>query len=42
MHEVNNRDENITSIITDNTLPLDFVKNIGQPVSKLVINGVDV
>ena len=37
-----NQDEKITSMITDNTLPVDFVKNIGQPVSKLIINDVAV
>jgi len=37
-----NRDENITSIITDNTLLVDFVKDIGRPASKFVINCVAV
>ena len=37
-----NRDEKITSMITDNTLPIDFVKDIGRPTSKFVINGVAV
>ena len=37
-----NRDENITSMITDNTLPIDFVKDIGRPASKFIINVVAV
>ena len=37
-----NRDEKIMSMITDNTLPVDFVKVIGRPASNFVINGVAV
>ena len=37
-----NRDKKITSMITDNKLPVDLLKDIGRPASKFVINGVAV
>mmetsp|Transcript_40515 Transcript_40515/g.45188 ORF Transcript_40515/g.45188 Transcript_40515/m.45188 type:complete len:84 (+) Transcript_40515:485-736(+) len=40
-----NRDKKIMNMITENTLPVDFVdflKNIGPPASKFVINGITV
>mmetsp|Transcript_5029 Transcript_5029/g.4945 ORF Transcript_5029/g.4945 Transcript_5029/m.4945 type:complete len:123 (-) Transcript_5029:68-436(-) len=37
-----NQDEKITIMITDNTLPVEFVKDIGRPASKFFINGIDV
>ena len=37
-----NRDKKIMSMITDDTLPVHFVKDIGRPASKFVINGVAV
>jgi len=35
-----NRDETIMNMITENTLPVDFLKDIGRPASKFVINGI--
>ena len=37
-----NRDEKIMSMITDNTLLVDFAKDTGRPASKFAINGVAV
>ena len=37
-----NRDKKVTSMITDNNLPVSFVKDIGQPDTKFVINSVAV